>query len=168
MVHLPFYFLFFSSCGLAETRDWGKSSNPPVADFNFPSAQVGVPLLMRHQKHGVAPAVDGEQQLHDLIRRLFVEVPGGLVGKENHRVVDQGAGDATRCLCPPDSSLGRCFRRFSMPKKRASSRSFALTSKTYQLRNRLHATIRYIPCSASRYKPPAIQQPCFGTEANPV
>lgn len=38
----------------------------------------------------------------------------------------------------------------------------------YQLRNRLHATIRYIPCSASRYKPPAIQQACFGTDANPV
>ena len=30
---------------------------------------------------------------HDLVRRLFVKVPGGLVSKENHRVVDQGAGD---------------------------------------------------------------------------
>ena len=43
-----------------------------------------------------------------------------------------------------------------------------ITPKTYQLRNRLHTTIRYIPCSASRYKPPDIRQACFGTEANPV
>ena len=35
-------FLFFSSCDLAETQDWGKSSNPPVTDCNLSSAQIGV------------------------------------------------------------------------------------------------------------------------------
>ena len=68
-------------------------TDSPIADFNPSSAQVGVPLLVRHQKHCVSTAVDGEQQLHDLVRRLFVKVPGGLVSKEDHRVVDQGAGD---------------------------------------------------------------------------
>ena len=73
--------------------DRGESSNLPIADFDLSSAQIGVPLLMRHQKHGVSTAVDGEQQLHDLVRRLFVKVPGRLVSKEDHWVVDQGAGD---------------------------------------------------------------------------
>ena len=63
-------------------------------------AAVGVPLLMRHQKHGVSAAVDGEQQLHDLVRRLFVEIPGRLIGKENHRVVYQGAGDGHALSLP--------------------------------------------------------------------
>lgn len=54
------------------------------------------------------------------------------------------------------------------PAQRLSSRMRLHNSQTYQLRNRLHATIRYIPCSASRYKPPAIRQACFGTEASPV
>ena len=46
-------------------------TDSPIADFNLSSAQVGVPLLMRHQKHGVAPTVDGQQQRHDavLLRR---------------------------------------------------------------------------------------------------
>ena len=69
------------------------AANFSTADFNFPSAQIGVLLLVCHQKHGVSTAVDGEQQLHDLVRRLLIEISGGLVGKENHRVVDQGAGD---------------------------------------------------------------------------
>ena len=64
MVHLPFYLLFFSSCGLAETRDWGKSSNPSIADFNFPSAQIGVPLLMRHQQQSDSNSDGGREHHH--------------------------------------------------------------------------------------------------------
>ena len=64
----------------------------PIVDLNPSPAQVGVPLLMRHQQHGVSATVDGEQQIHDLVCRLLIEITGGLVSKENHRVVYQGAG----------------------------------------------------------------------------
>ena len=73
--------------------------------------------LMRHQQHGVSAAVD-EQQLNSLVRRLIRKFQWARQ-QENHRVVDEirARAMATRCLCPPDSSLGRCFgRRFSMPK----------------------------------------------------
>ena len=76
-------------CGAHRTLSY---EDLPIADLNPSPAQVGVPLLMRHQQHGVSAAVEGEQQLHDLVCRLFVEIPGRLVGKKNHRVVDQGAG----------------------------------------------------------------------------
>mgnify|MGYP006947730787 CR=1 FL=1 len=48
---------------------------------------------MRHKQHSISAAVDREQQLHDLIRRLFIEISGGLVGEENNRIIYKRAGD---------------------------------------------------------------------------
>lgn len=49
---------------------------------------------MRHKQHSISAAVDREQQLHDLIRRLFIEISGGLVGEENDRIIYKRAGES--------------------------------------------------------------------------
>ena len=43
--------------------------------------------------HGGARGVDVAQQLEDAARGALVEVAGGLVGDQHHRIVDQRAGD---------------------------------------------------------------------------
>lgn len=82
---------------------------------------------MRYQKHGVSTAVDGKQQLHDLVRRLLIEISGGLVSKENHRVVYQGAGDGHALSLSAGQLTWQMLQAVLNAKKNASSRSFVLS-----------------------------------------
>src|SRR5436305_1048307 len=58
-----------------------------------PAHGVDDRLVVRRHQHGRAGAVDAVEQAHDADRRARVEVPGGLVGQEDQRSVDEGAGD---------------------------------------------------------------------------
>src|SRR5690606_10833659 len=56
--------------------------------------------------------VDRAEQLHDPAGRPLVEVPGGLVGQEEHRLVGEGAGDGHPLLLPA-GELGRVRLRLA-------------------------------------------------------
>ena len=51
------------------------------------------------------------EQLQDRLARLAVEVPGGLVGQQDERVVDQRPGDAHALLLPAGQLHGAVVER---------------------------------------------------------
>ena len=64
-----------------------------VAQLNdAPAHLVHQDLVVRGHHHGRPRPVDAVEQLHDALARLRVEVPRGLVGQQDERAVDEGAG----------------------------------------------------------------------------
>jgi hypothetical protein len=62
--------------------------------------------------------IDGDGVAHereDLGAGAAVEVAGGLVGEDDVGLARERASDSDALLRPPESSLGRCFSRFSRP-----------------------------------------------------
>ena len=76
----------------------------------------------------LAELVDGvAHEGEDLAAGAAVEVAGGLVGEDQLRASDASArATATRCCWPPDSSLGRCFRRSPSPTVSTTVRTHSL------------------------------------------
>ena len=50
-------------------------------------------MFVGHQDDGVSLGVELIEQIHDLFAGLRIQVPGGLVGEDDGRVIDQGSGD---------------------------------------------------------------------------
>src|SRR5688572_24644962 len=67
--------------------------DPSVAQADDAVGVGGDVLLVGDDDHGLSLAVDGLEGGEDLVAGLGVEVPGGLVGEDDRRPVDQGAGD---------------------------------------------------------------------------
>src|SRR3954469_2763320 len=64
-----------------------------VAQGHLAPGVLGDVRLVGDQDHGVARPVELVEELHDLLGSGRVEVAGGLVGEQDGRLVDQGAGD---------------------------------------------------------------------------
>src|ERR1700730_5110826 len=71
-----------------------------VVDRNHPPAQQGrdVSVVGRHHDRRLLLVVDLQEELHDLPACRRVEVPGGLVGDDQARLMDEGAGDGHALL----------------------------------------------------------------------
>src|SRR5438445_6943211 len=70
------------------------SDNFPAFDRHHPAPHDidDLPVVGRHHDGG-APRIDLQQQLDDFPRGRRVQVSGGLIGKKNQRVMNQGPGD---------------------------------------------------------------------------
>src|SRR5215510_1356194 len=64
-----------------------------VEDRDHAVGVLGDVMFVRHDDDRVAALVQRVEQLHNLLRGLRIEVAGRLVGENNRRTVDQGAGD---------------------------------------------------------------------------
>src|SRR5688572_5199946 len=64
-----------------------------VAELDLAPCVIGDVGLMGHQEDRVARLMQLVEQVHDLPGGVRVEVAGGLVGEQERRLVDQGAGD---------------------------------------------------------------------------
>ena len=68
--------------------------DPAVHHADAAITQVGKPRFVRNQyERGAAVAAPREEMLHHQVAGRGVEIPGGLVGKEETWPIDQGAGD---------------------------------------------------------------------------
>src|SRR6185436_8361290 len=83
------------SVHLIEGRAVGRvvGEHLAVAQMHLPPGVRRDVGLVSHQHHRVPLGVELVEQRHDLGRGCRVEVAGRLVGEEDRRVVDQGAGD---------------------------------------------------------------------------
>src|SRR2546430_694450 len=71
----------------------------PVGELHDPPAhRVDDGVVMGGHHHRGPRAVDPVQELHDVDRRRRVQVPGGLVGQQDQRPVDERAGDGHALL----------------------------------------------------------------------
>src|SRR4051795_4477193 len=64
-----------------------------VAQGHLAPGVLGDVRLVGDQDHGVARPMELVEEQHDLLGRGRIEVAGGLVGEQDRRLVDQGAGD---------------------------------------------------------------------------
>jgi hypothetical protein len=82
---------------LNDSYGYSKRSSPLVAaystveDVQHAVRVQGDVVLVGHKNYGVALPMQLIEQRHDLLRSGRIEVPRRLVGKDNGRVVDQGA-----------------------------------------------------------------------------
>ena len=72
-------------------------------------------LVRDHDDGEPALAVEVREQLHDLVAARAVEVAGRLVGDEEHRVGDDGAGDRHALLLAAGEFAGVWSSRPSSP-----------------------------------------------------
>ena len=63
--------------------------------WRWPARNVG---FVRHHDDGAALAVQAVEDLDDLLARLGIQVSGRLVGQDDFRIVDQGAGNGDPLL----------------------------------------------------------------------
>jgi len=77
-----------------------------IAHGDLAVARLGQNRIVRNHDDGVALVVEVVQHLHDLTAGGGVEVAGGLVGKDNVRLVDQCPGDGD-ALALTAGKLGR-------------------------------------------------------------
>jgi hypothetical protein len=80
----------------------GGIAGDMAIDEAHQAARVGrhVGLVRDHQHGDAVLLVQAAQQFHDLLAALGVEVAGGLVGEQNGRLADDGAGDGHALLLP--------------------------------------------------------------------
>ncbi len=64
-------------------------------------------VVVRRHDHGRARLVDAVEQLHDPDARGGVEVPGGLVGQQDRRPVDEGPCDGDALLLTAGQLVGQ-------------------------------------------------------------
>ena len=88
--------------GCAGRRSAGRriaADDPAVPEHDAPG---GEPLDQVHivgrDHHGDADVVEALEELHDLDGEVRIQVAGGLVGDEQHRLCDDGAGDSDALL----------------------------------------------------------------------
>ena len=88
-------------------------SNNTVLDMDDLVGLVGHTAFVCYYDDGHAlVSIQTLQQLHHLYRRLRVQSASRLIGQDNLWFCDECTGVmsaraiATRCFCPPDSSLG--------------------------------------------------------------
>ena len=98
--------------------------DPAVPDPHDPPAPGGDVGLVGDDDDGLALAVEVGEEVEDLVAGLGVEVAGGLVGQEERRALDQGAGDrhplalAARHLVRAGGPSGRPGRPGGAPRRR--------------------------------------------------
>ena len=81
--------------------------DPAVHHANAPPAQLGQPCFMRDQQQGgAAVTTPCEEMVHHLPAGHGIEVAGRLVGEDEGRTVDQGAGDRHPLLLAPRQLAG--------------------------------------------------------------
>src|SRR5690606_36357366 len=64
-----------------------------VSQAQDPAGVPGGVFFVRDDHDGVTLTVERLEKLHDLLARAGVQVAGRLVGQQDGRVIDQGAGD---------------------------------------------------------------------------
>ena len=65
-----------------------------VLDVDDAVGVLGDIGFMRYQHNGVAFAMQVFHQLHDFVSGLRIKVAGGLVGQNDRRIIDEGAGNS--------------------------------------------------------------------------
>ena len=94
------------SSGLVEARQL-VADDAALAQLHHAAAHLVDHLaVVGGDDDGRAGAVDPVDQLHDPDRGLGVEVAGGLVGQQQRRVVDEGAGDRHALLLAARQLVG--------------------------------------------------------------
>ena len=67
--------------------------DPAVVQANYPSGAPGRKLtVVRDEDNGEALLVESDHQVGDSVAVVVIEVAGGLVGEENVRLFNEGAG----------------------------------------------------------------------------
>ncbi len=66
-----------------------------------------------------------EQQLHNLLPGFAVQCAGGLVGQDDGRVIDQGAGDGHPLLLPARKLIGLMIDAVAQPHHVSAARAFS-------------------------------------------
>src|SRR3984885_5626229 len=71
----------------------------PVLEHDAPRAQaIDEVQVVTGDHHRHADVVEALEELHDLEREVRIEITGGLIGDEQRRLADDGAGDADALL----------------------------------------------------------------------
>ena len=84
--------------------------------------------LMRDNNDGLALVVELIDQRHNFPAGLAVQVTGGLIGQQNGRMTDQGAGNGYPLALPAGELVGQGIQAVSQanPFQRLAGDSFAL------------------------------------------
>jgi hypothetical protein len=108
----------------------GDVAGDAAVDEMHHAPRIGrhVGLVRDHQHGDAVVAVQRQQQAHDLVAALGVEVAGGFVGQHHRRLGDDGAGDGHPLLLPADSSAGVCC---SQPPKPTDCKALAAAAATH-------------------------------------
>src|SRR5208282_94387 len=85
--------IFFESRRLTGSRRWLVGEDLAVADVDDAVSKLRDIGLVGYEDDGVAAGVELVEEGHDLEAGLGVKVAGGLIGEDDRRVVDQGAGN---------------------------------------------------------------------------
>src|SRR5690348_8177723 len=84
--------------GAARIRDAVVVGDDAVAHADDALGVRGHVRLVRDHDHGLALFVEALEDREDLRARPGVEIPGGLVGQDHRRVVEEGARDGDTLL----------------------------------------------------------------------
>ena len=109
---LVYFFKCVAGAGARRRMCPAASGHGPVADdlaifeTHDPPAMFRDVFLVRHQNHRLALVVQRLKQRHDLLARPGVQVAGRLVGHQERRVVDEGAGDGDALLLAAGELIG--------------------------------------------------------------
>ena len=77
-----------------------------VAELDFSGGKGRDVGLVRHEGDGLSLFMQILEQAHDFVGGAGVEVAGGLVGEQDDRVIDQGAGDGDALLLAAGELVG--------------------------------------------------------------
>ncbi len=89
--------------------------NDTVTDMNNSIGMYGGLRVMRHHHDSTASFMEGMEQFHNLRAGMGVEVARWLIGQDQHRIVDESAGDCHTLLLAAGKFLGQMIDPFSQP-----------------------------------------------------
>ncbi len=94
-----------------------RGAPPPVPQDDHPVAEGGGKgVVGHHEDGGLQVRLGLEKGVDHRPGGAGIQISGGLVGQQEHGVVDEGAGHGGALLLPPEISAGYLFRMAPMPK----------------------------------------------------
>lgn len=92
--------------GVALAADRPVAVYQAVADIDDAAGMLGGESLMSDQDDGMARFIEALEDGHDLDAGLGIQIAGRLVGKDDFRAVDQGAGNSDALLLAAGDLIG--------------------------------------------------------------
>jgi hypothetical protein len=85
----------------------GLGKEPTVREIQDAIAVGGIFLGMGNLNDGGAGIVESFEELHDLFALRGVQIAGGLIGKNEFGILDDGTGDTDQLLLPARKLIGK-------------------------------------------------------------